>query len=91
MQREIINKAVIMNVEQEIFIQELDTDLYKLLDAYRSLLKKSQHIDSKKQELQFRTFTAQIAFHSQSLLEKISDLRMQIVLADAPTTDMKKE
>jgi hypothetical protein len=74
-----------MNVDQENFIREVDTDLYKLLDAYRSLLKKSQQIDSQQQELQFKTFTAQIAFHSQALLEKISDLRMQVVLSDGTT------
>lgn len=45
--------------DKENFIREVDTHLYKLLDAYRSLLRKSQQIESQ-QELHFKAITSQI-------------------------------
>lgn len=67
-------------MERETFIREVDTHLNKLLDAYRTLLKKSSQVDSQPQELQFNACSAQIAFHAQSLLEKVNNLRLQVVL-----------
>jgi hypothetical protein len=54
-----------MNADKETFVRDVDKHLNKLLDSYRTLLKKSQNVTSSDQQnLQFQTATAQLVSDS---------------------------
>ena len=80
-----------MSSKQNIdkFKRDLDTNISKLIDAYRTLLKKSELSSTVgiHEELQVSTATASISFHCQALLDQINELKLQIILSDSTQID----
>jgi len=76
-------------VVSEKYRRDIDTNISKLIDAYRTLLKKSQLSNTIgiHEELQINTATASISFHCQALLDRINDLKLQIILSDSIQID----
>jgi len=67
---------------KENFVRDLDSNIYKLLDSYRLLLRINT-VDSSTsihEEHQLSVLSANIVLHSQSLLNQIDALRKQIVV-----------
>jgi hypothetical protein len=72
-------------VNQAEFERELDVNISRLVDSYRTLLKKSMVEEdsmSRHEDLQCATASASIIHHAQRILDQIAELRMQIVLKE---------
>lgn len=78
-----------MSNSRDKFTKELDTNLYKITEAYRTLLKKAQ-IDesySNHEAFQIETASASLVTHAQAILDQIHDLRMHILLQQQVSGD----
>mmetsp|Transcript_4494 Transcript_4494/g.10139 ORF Transcript_4494/g.10139 Transcript_4494/m.10139 type:complete len:85 (-) Transcript_4494:167-421(-) len=67
--------------QRDRFVRDLDTNIYKLMESYRLLIRKGQVGTSNVHEqLQVETASSNILLHSHALLEQIHDIRTQILL-----------
>ena len=70
-------------MNKEEFEREITLNVSRLVDSYRTLLKKATiegDDASRHEELQCSTAATSIVHHAQCILDQISEIRMQVVL-----------
>ena len=75
------------------FNRKVDGTTARLVESYRMLLRKGVIEDSvePQTELQMNTAAANIAYYSQSLLDQINELRMEILLKSSSAQSQSVE